>query len=58
MSHSYIVYNKITGKAVIELFNEASLRHINTAKYAYVTALVWLQQLNREIKGKHLENKH
>jgi len=47
---SWIIVNKQTGAAVFETFNPAMAQAINTAKYAVLPALQYLQQLNRQLK--------
>ena len=48
---SWIIVNKQTGAPVFETFNPATAQAVNTAKYAAIPALQYLQQLNRQIKA-------
>lgn len=44
---SWIVVDRATGAAVVELFTERAASAINTERYEVVPALAWLQQLNK-----------
>lgn len=53
MTGSWIIVDRETGKAVIELFDRRNVDQINQEKYEAVPALEYLQELNVKIK---LEN--
>ena len=47
---SWIVVNRETGEAVVEVWNAETVQHVNLKKYFVVTALLWLQSLNFRIE--------
>ena len=49
---SWVVTDKETGKAVLEVFTTKSLAFVNRAKYNVETILEYLGRINSEIKAK------
>lgn len=49
---SWVIVDKITNKAIFETFNESILGKINVEKYQAVPVLEYLQNLNKQIKGR------
>ena len=50
MKHTYIVVEKSSGLAVLELFSTTLFSKINQNKYAIMTAYDYLCDLNKRIK--------
>lgn len=44
---SWVIADRITGKAIFETFNRATADKVNTANYRVVPILEWLHSLNR-----------
>ena len=44
---SWIIYNKLTGKAVFETFEENTAKTFPIGHYHVMPVLEWLQSLNR-----------
>ena len=44
---SWVIVDKVTGKAVIELYDARNVARVNTAKYQVYTAEDWLIYFNR-----------
>jgi len=51
MNHTYIVIDKLTDKAVTELFSKSLADQINTEKYYVMTAYDYLCRLNKQMKN-------
>ncbi len=43
---SWVIKNKVTGEVIMETFSKAKVDALNTAKYAAVPILQYLQSLN------------
>lgn len=50
VKHTWIVTDRATGRAVLELLNPALAARVNLQKYRVQTALEYLSELNRKIK--------
>ena len=48
--NSWVVVSKATGKPVFETYTQGIAESVNTTSYEVLTALAWLQRLNREMK--------
>lgn len=48
---TWIAVDRVTGQAVAELFLASTADRVNRERYEVVTALEWLQRLNRQIKA-------
>ena len=48
---TWIVVDRVTGQAVAEFFLASTADRVNRELYEVVTALEWLQRLNRQIKA-------
>ena len=46
---SWVIVDKVTGKAVIELYDARNVARVNTAKYQVYTAEDWLIYFNRNV---------
>ena len=47
---SWVIVDKVTRKAVLEIYDENKVKALNTAKYEAVPTLEYLQELNRRIR--------
>lgn len=52
MTTSWVIRDKISGKALFETFNAAVVEAINKDKYEVVPIAEYLAQVNRQIKNK------
>jgi len=48
---SWVIVNKLTNTAVIELYDYSIVQKINTMKYKAVPILEYLQTFNQEVKA-------
>lgn len=48
---TWIVVDRATGQAIRELFEWANVARVDRVRYDVLTALEWLQRVNREIKA-------
>ena len=46
MAHSWIIYDLVTGKSVMETWNAGIAAKVNRNRYGVVTALEWLSTFN------------
>ncbi len=51
LCNSWIVVDKVTGKAVLETYQRSVADKVNTARYEVLTAYEYLVRLNRDIKA-------
>lgn len=47
---SWVAVSRATGLAVLETYSRHIAEAVNQERYEVVTALVWLQRINRQIK--------
>lgn len=47
---SWIICRKSDGKAIVEVWNESTLEHINRDKYEAIPARQYLEELNAKLR--------
>jgi hypothetical protein len=49
---SWVIVDKVSGKAIFETFSQHIAEKINQEKYLALPALTYLQNLNKSIRGQ------